>query len=381
MTYRKKSRMYIHKNQHSRRLRRRKLSVTCFFLSLSICLFTISLFGANKDNNPSENDNRFSNYWLMTENYAAQTFSSELHLTVEALMPGHQSFPLGKTPMNNPIKIPSCVCWTVEPATNIEDYDWERLAKELNHKDIPGLVVPQHTDASVLARMDAVKNLRLLKLEHTENASAGLRWAKKFNNLRALYLGHTSISNSHLALLRNFEELRLLSLRGTKANSKGLSYLTQLDSLQALYLSDTAVVGPGLVNIRKFKNLRRLFMNRCGLKDKDLKNLQSVENLHWLGIGGNKITDKGIEYLKDIKSLRELQLNNNKITDKGISHLAKLKNISLLDLSFTEITDKGLRKLAKLKNLTFLTIVGTDVSSEAISQLKENVKALQEVRY
>ena len=130
------------------------------------------------------------------EQYGPRTFNSELALRVFAkVMEGgeQRKKELGKTPAEESIEIPKCVCWGIKPQGDAGKVDWEALAQEVCHKDIPGLAAPEDTKDKHLSYLADMKTLRVLDLSGTGVTDEGLTHLKGLRNLQELDLDDTAV--------------------------------------------------------------------------------------------------------------------------------------------------------------------------------------------
>jgi hypothetical protein len=264
-----------------------------------------------------------------TTQTAPATFNSKLAFTVWAEtgpgpLDGWKN--LGTTPAPEPIRIPACNAWGLQPeekttfpqavaeavaaqASGVASTYWAPAADQdllVLQRQLPGLRVlliwesPAVTDAG-LAELKNFKSLRHLALQHCEGITdAGLARLKDIRELQGLELGYCDkISPAGLAYLKNIKTLQALQLNGDKINDAALAQLQGLDRLESLDLS-------------------------------------------WCA----QITDAGLAQLTPLKALRSLNLVKTQITDAGLSHLKELNALQSLDLrACPHVTDAAVADL------------------------------------
>lgn len=227
---------------------------------------------------------------------AARTFSSKLQLAVWAQTEADgKPKRVGRTPATEPVEIPECITWGVEPAG---DTSVAAAAQEVREQSIPGLRLKVATDADLVHLKD-------------------------LQGLQALGLWHTRVTDRGLECLKDLKALESLDLSDTQITDAGLEQLKGLQGLQTLILWQTQVTDAGMVHL------------------KDLKGLRSLNLWH------TQVTDGGLVHLKDLKELRSLNLWETKITDTGLAHLKEMAGLRWLDIQDTQVTEAGLAALKK----------------------------------
>jgi len=275
--------------------------------------------------------------------YGTRTFNSELRLTVHVKPTGSSPEEIGETPAEEPIAIPECEYWWVEPEGEV---DWQALVQEVRRHNIPGLRVPLGATDRHLAHLEGLENLQVLVLGWTQVTDEGLAYLRGLKNLRVLRLRNTKVTDEGMAFDPDLQHgLREVWVGDTEVSAEGLAHLQGLENLRVLDLSGTEVTDEGLAHPEGLKNLRVLGLGDTKVTDEGMAHLQGLQNLHQLVLVGTAVTDEGLAHLQGLKSLRVLRLRETKVTDEGLAPLTGLKNLRVLNLSRTKATDEGVRRL------------------------------------
>jgi hypothetical protein len=169
--------------------------------------------------------------------------SSRLALDVYVLVEEHaQSKRVGYTPAPEPVAIPPCWYWWVEPVPPV---DMEAVAREVEAQGIPGLRLRVASDAD-LAHLRDLKGLRSLDLSTRNVTDAGLAHLKELKGIQTLDLSHTKASDAGLAHVKDLSGLQTLRLECTQLTDAGLAHLKALKALQSLHLWGTQVTQEGV---------------------------------------------------------------------------------------------------------------------------------------
>jgi len=197
--------------------------------------------------------------------FPSRKFDSDLPLRVYVEPPVGKGPLLGSTPTPQPLEIPECDFWYVQPSGPLSDNQWEALVCELTEKEIPGLELPEETKDEDLNHISKLKNLRVLNLRSAHNiGDAGLVHVASLTNLEFLVLRHTKITDAGLEHLKVLTNLVSLRLNSTRISDKGLKALVGLSNLTGLDLSQTKVTDAGLVYLEQIPTL--LFVDLAGTK-------------------------------------------------------------------------------------------------------------------
>lgn len=254
------------------------------------------------------------------------TFQSPLAFDVTAVIDGKFKL-VGSTPAEQPLAIPPCEGWYVEPLAPV---DLKKVFQQVQVEKLPGLKLAEATDAS-LEDVAGLKALEWLDLSHTQITDAGLKRLAGLTGLRRLNLAYTQVTDAGLEGLKGLTALQHLDLKHTRITSAGLAHLKGMTALQTLYVQSTQVGDAGLEH---------------------LKGLAALRNLD---LGHTQITDAGLAHLKGLTGLQGLWLWQTQVTDAGIAHLTGLKALRTLDLSYTQIvTTKCMEHLKCLTGLQYL---------------------------
>jgi len=234
------------------------------------------------------------------EEPAPTRFNSKFEFAVFAqIKEGEQAKKLGQTPAPEPLVIPACRRWWVEPLVAPGgQLDMAALRREVQDLKIPGLG-----------------------------------------------LANTNVGDAELLELKDLAALETLILAGSRVTDAGLAHLKDLKQLQSLNLHDTKVTDAGLAHLKDLNQLRSLNLCDTKVTDVGLAHLKDLNQLQTLDLGNARVTDAGLPHLKDLKQLQMLFLIGTQVTDAGLPHLKDLKQLQRLDLQSTKVTDAGLALL------------------------------------
>ena len=183
------------------------------------------------------------------------TFNSTLRLRVWFVRDqrGASWQSLGDTPAAQPLVIPPCRWWWVEP---LESVAITALRDEVNAKHIPGLSLGEFpcSDAD-LAELAGLRECKVLRVWGT-------------------YGKH--VTDAGLVHLRELKTLQNLSLSGAPVTDAGLVHLKELRGLQELDLRNTWITDAGLMCLKELKELRRLNVEHTRVTDAGVKALRAA---------------------------------------------------------------------------------------------------------
>ena len=259
--------------------------------------------------------------------YAAREFNSTFRLQVSQFSHGLWK-EIGSTPADAPLVIPECDWWRVTPEDELAGEQWLELIRELNAKQVPGLILP--------------------------------KWA----------------TDEHMRGLAAFECLRHLEMykmgHSAQVGDAGVKHVAQLPNLEGLDLTRTEITDEGLAYLSQCENLVMLDLGFCAkITDEGLRNLTGLPNLLYLDLGYTQITDEGVRNLIGSKCLLRLKLNGTRITNEGLRHLHRIPSLISLDLAHASVTDAGMKHFEKMPALSFLEVNGTDVTDKGVNGLKK----------
>ncbi|MBS3764138.1 MAG: leucine-rich repeat domain-containing protein, partial [Planctomycetes bacterium] len=232
--------------RYRRRLRRTAVVLPACVFVLAFCIGYGDSEGGSDEGTSGADSGRDGQV------YEARTFNSKLRLRVFAIVEEdgvEELKEVGGTPADEPLRIPRCARWWVEPLDDARTLEWQALAEEVRRADIPALDLPGDTADGHLAHLAGLKNLRELYLDWTDITDAGLAHLTGLKNLRELDLGYTKITDAGLAHLKGLKNLRVLYLAHTKITDAGLAHLKGLKSLRVLYLRATKITDAGLTHL------------------------------------------------------------------------------------------------------------------------------------
>ena len=211
---------------------------------LVLCAGALSAWGVDERRPPPQHPSR--------------RFNSRLKLRVYALVQRGKhaiTVRVGQMPADEPLTIPACHQWWVEPIGPTDLATVEALAKEITAQDIPGLELPDAGDDH-LARLRDLKGLQFLVVPGPGVTDGGLEHLWQLKGLQWLDLARTKVTDAGLAHLRELKGLRSLDLGFTQVTDAGLAHLRALKGLRELSLSETQVTDAGLAHLRELKGLR-----------------------------------------------------------------------------------------------------------------------------
>ncbi|MBM4039459.1 MAG: hypothetical protein FJ290_13185 [Planctomycetes bacterium] len=228
---------------------------------------------------------------------------------------------IGMTPSPQPLAIPSCHRWWVEP---LGRRDMAMVARELNAQRIPGLCLFPLASDGDLEHLKDVKGLQSLDLAGTHVTDAGLAHLKELQGLESLeFCWCSRVTGAGLAHLKELRGLRRLKLPLTPVTDASLVYLKELRGLHCLKLSETRVTDAGLAHLKELGGLRELDLWGTQVTDAGMAGLKDLTGLERLNLGKTRVTDAGLADLRELKGLRNLYLGDTKVTDAGIAGLRK----------------------------------------------------------
>ncbi len=233
---------------------------------------------------------------------------------------------LGKTPAPEPIRIPACNAWGLQPEekTTFPQAVAEAVAAQAS--GVASTFFAPATDQDLLMLKQQLPSLRALLLWDSPGVTdAGLAELRNFKSLRHLALQHSNtITDAGLARLKDIRELQGLELGYCdKISPAGLAYLKNIKTLQALRLNGDKINDAALAQLQGLDGLQSLDLSWC-----------------------DQITDAGLAQLKQLKALRSLNLVKTQITDAGLAHLKELNALQSLDLrACPHVTDAAVAEL------------------------------------
>jgi len=193
----------------------------------------------------------------LIEKLPARSLSSRLALDVYVLVEEHaQSKRVGYTPAPEPVAIPPCWYWWVEPVPPV---DMEAVAHEVEAQGIPGLRLRVASDAD-LAHLRDLNALRMLGVAYTQVTDAGSAHLRDLNALRMLDVAYTQVTDAGLAHLKALNGLRMLDVAYTQVTDAGLAHVKDLSGLQTLRLECTQLTDAGLAHLKALKALQSLHL-------------------------------------------------------------------------------------------------------------------------
>jgi hypothetical protein len=117
--------------------------------------------------------------------------------------------------------------------------------------EVPAIRSNLLVTADMLKQLEELKQLEVIRLDHTNISDDGLKYLKNFNHLHVLSLEGTHITDAGLEHLKDFEELYNLNLNRTDITDDGLKHLKGLLKLQMLDILDTKTTDTGIKDIQQ----------------------------------------------------------------------------------------------------------------------------------
>ena len=208
----------------------------------------------------------------LTEKLPARSFNSKLGFKVWVVVEeSEDSKFMGSTPADEPLAVPACRSWFVEPVPPI---DMEAVAGEVGAQGIPGLKLPAKASDADLAHLKDLRALQTLDLFHTEVTNAGLAHLRELKGLQRLRLHETGVGDAGLAHLKDLKVLEYLSLGWTLVRNAGLAHFRELKALQTRYLSCTRVADAGLAQLKHLEGLETLDLRATRVTDAGVEELR-----------------------------------------------------------------------------------------------------------
>ena len=186
---------------------------------------------------------------VVMKRFPARQFSSKLSLDVFVLVDQSDEVRfLGRTPTDNPVRIPECDLWgVVQQQSDLAD-----VVKEVKAQSIPALRPACTTRDDQLTLLEGLDGLRELYMYCPGLTDAGLDHLKGLTGLRVLDLPETHVTDAGLDHLKGLTSLERLSLAGcTQVTDAGLQHLKGLRGLRELDVYGTHVTDAGVAAIEK----------------------------------------------------------------------------------------------------------------------------------
>jgi hypothetical protein len=180
--------------------------------------------------------------------------------------------PLGKTPAADPLIVPKCRWWAIQPLAGVSVAD---AVAEGKAGGVRGLKLDEASDDD-LAQLSGWPTLQAIDLSWTKITDVGLAHLKDLKGLQSLYLDGTKITDAGLAHLKDLKGLQTLYLNGTKITDAGLVHLKDLKGLQTLYLGGAQITDAGLAQLKELKGLQILYVGRTQITDAGLRDLRKA---------------------------------------------------------------------------------------------------------
>lgn len=233
--------------------------------------------------------------------------------------------------------------------------------------------------ADLLSRLQALKQLQVLRLNGSDVTDDALPQIANLSALAELHLVATGITDVGASHLRSLTDLEALYLSNTGICDEGVSKLKGLSKLTILHLFGTKITNQALETVGRLDRLEELVVGKnrfakrgCAelIDDEGMAALTRLRNLREIQLSGTSVTDAGLLHLSKLQSLRMVHLDGTRITDNGIAALAKLPELSHLLLFETRVTDAGISQLLPLNNLRYVSVGEQQISQEMRNKLK-----------
>lgn len=203
-----------------------------------------------------------------------------------------------------------------------------------------------------LAKLTALKSLKVLALDHLWIGTAGIDSLTTVSTIEELYLSNTLIDDSTLEVLQKFPALKKLRLSQTQISNDGLKHLVACRQLEELDLSENSLLSDdGLASVGQITSLKKLNLWRVGVSNAGIVKLSPLTKMEWLNLDNTQLSDEGLVALKDMKSLVFLHLGSTSVSDAGLPSLYELSVLKDLKVTRTSVTEAGVTALKeKLPN-------------------------------
>lgn len=206
-----------------------------------------------------------------------------------------------------------------------------------------------------------LRQLRQLRISRGCLGDAGAAALGSLSRLEVLVLdGAGDADVEHFAALRN---LRVLELDHATITDAGLTSLAECRRLERLSIHSTRMTGAGFKVLGGLQRLHTLDLGYSGIDDDGLAALGGLRSLVFLNLEFTPLTGRGLSQLAGLRRLRSLRLSITELDDRGLSEFPELPRLESLDLSDTLVTEKSLMALNSLGRLRELTLSKTRVAS------------------
>jgi WD40 repeat protein/serine/threonine protein kinase len=222
-----------------------------------------------------------------------------------------------------------------------------------------------------LARLEGLRDLEHLDLDHTKLSHRGIEHLRRLSSLSYLSLNYCPITNAGLADLADLKQLNSLYLMSADISNDGLRHIANFAELEYLSLAFNDITDRGLSHLIELGRLEQLYLDGLPISDDGLQHLKTHTNLRILSLHAcPRVSDAGLKHLVQLKNLRLLDLRRTNVTSAGLTGLNALQHLETLNLDSTAVSDTGLHQLAGLNHLTVLSLTDTSVTVVGIAKLK-----------
>lgn len=314
---------------------------------------------------------------------AAREFQSDLALRVWAVVPSEslvddsdecvagELLEVGETPAAEPLSIPRCRTWFVEPLDRrLSSAKLAKLRAVLDAQAVPGISFDGRAAIrdGALRAFEGAQSLEYLDVSGTGVSGTALR---RFPRLRFLAVRNTQVMGaSWLASLRGLEALD--ARNSLSMFDPNLESLSRAKRLRVLKLTGCFMLGiPKVKALKPLGALRRLELGDCGdARNSSLDDVAALRNLEHLDLRSTAVDDAALEQIAKLRGLRVLVLGRcRSVGDAGVARLRKHTALRALDVSGTAVTDACLDDVARLSDLQRLDLSDTDVGDEGVAKL------------
>jgi hypothetical protein len=226
-------------------------------------------------------------------------------------------------------------------------------------------------DASKVARLYDLKNVRWLMLEDVTNAT--LRDATKLDKLKQLGINASDVDDAGTDSIGKLSNLESLSLSKTRITDSGLSNFASLRNLKVLDLDGSLVTGSGFSQFAPDVPLKALDLANTRVDDAGLRDLPTFSELQRLILSKSRVTDAGLASLSRLPRLSSLDLDECKVTDGGMQSLSHVPSLHDVDLRETAVTWRGVKTLLMGSNVDVVLLSG--MNGPEIQQLFDSLRA------
>lgn len=145
------------------------------------------------------------------------------------------------------------------------------------------------------------------------------------------------LQDKDAAGLEALRQLRHLRLDGNPITDAALIHLKPLTKLETLHLGSTKVTGVGLRHLQALPRLRQLHMSSTPLTDVGARDIGTIHSLQTLSLSTTPLTDEGLRQLSGLYRLFSLSISDTKVTEAGRKAFLEAQSVARADAEQMEI--------------------------------------------